>query len=235
MDVPAQLAAYIKAHLNEVGKVVDFDPNIDKLYQFDLTAGNVDLDAATISNPEKFSSWINKKLKDNNCKYGVGGYMEHRTIYAGIPLFDYGKDEPRFLHLGVDIWAEAGTAVYSPLQGKVHSFNDNNNYGDYGPTIILEHDLDGLTLYTLYGHLSRKNLVGLSVGMPVNVNQQIGTFGAIAENGHWPPHLHFQLMFDMEGNQGDYPGACRYSEKEKYLKNIPDPHLLLRFPKAVNR
>ena len=234
MDLSARLASYIKAHPDAAGKVVYFDPGADRLYLLDLTAGNKELDAATITDTGKFDGWVTKKLRDNKCRYGIGGYMEHRTIYAGIPLFDNGLDEPRFLHLGVDVWADAGTPVYSPLMGKVHSFQDNNNHGDYGPTIILEHDLNGLTLYTLYGHLSRKNLDGLNVGMTVSVNQKIGNSGKIEENGHWPPHLHFQLMFDMEGKQGDYPGACRFSEKEKYLKNIPDPQLLLQFPKAVN-
>ncbi len=234
MDLSAQLAAYIKTHPDVVGTVVDFEHDTDRLYHLDLTTGNKELDTATIADTEKFDHWVTKRLQDNNCRYGTGGYLEHRTIYAGIPLFDNGRDEPRFLHLGVDIWAGAGTAVYSPLTGKVHSFRDNNNHGDYGPTIILEHDLNGLTLYTLYGHLSCKNLDGLMIGMPVHINQKIGNFGKIEENGHWPPHLHFQLMFDMEGKQGDYPGACRNAEKDRYLKNIPDPQLILRFPEAVN-
>lgn len=234
MDTSAQLAAYIKAHPNTVGKVVDFYCGRDNLYQLDLTAGNKDLDKATITDTAKFDQWVTRKLHDNNCIYGIGGYMEHRTIYTGIPLFDNGNDEPRFLHLGVDIWAAAGTIVYSPLKGKVHSFKDNNNHGDYGPTIILEHEFDGLKLYSLYGHLSRENLDTLYIGMTVNINQKIGNFGDIEENGHWPPHLHLQLMFNMEGKQGDYPGACRFSEKEKYFKNIPDPQIILQFPNPVN-
>ena len=48
-------------------------------------------------------------------------------------------DEPRRLHLGVDIWADAGTPVYVPLDGRIHSFRDNNHFGDYGPTVILQH------------------------------------------------------------------------------------------------
>jgi murein DD-endopeptidase MepM/ murein hydrolase activator NlpD len=111
----------------------------------------------------------------------------------------------------------------------VHSFKDNDNFGDYGPTILLQHNLDGLTLYSLYGHLSRESLTGLSVGQPISKNQLIGAFGNSTENGHWPTHLHFQLIFDLEGCAGDYPGVGRYSEKEKLIKNIPDPGLLLRF------
>jgi murein DD-endopeptidase MepM/ murein hydrolase activator NlpD len=69
-------------------------------------------------------------------------------------------------------------------------------------------------LYSLYGHLSRKSLEGLTVGMPVKKDEQIATLGDNTENGQWPPHLHFQLMFDMEGKFGDYPGVCKYSEME---------------------
>jgi murein DD-endopeptidase MepM/ murein hydrolase activator NlpD len=233
MNASARLADYIKTHPNLVGKVVDFNPLADRLFHFDFTAANTDLNIAILGDIHKIENWINEKLNANGCRYGIGGYMEHRTIYARSRLFDT-DDEPRRLHLGVDIWAEAGTAVYSPMQGTIHSFNDNNNFGDYGPTIIIEHNLDGLPLYSLYGHLGRKSLEGLAVGQAVHIDQKIGHFGNVGENGQWPPHLHFQLMFDMEGNVGDYPGVCRFSEKDKYIQNVPDPQLILRFPTAVN-
>ncbi|GAC1312396.1 MAG: hypothetical protein NVSMB24_33820 [Mucilaginibacter sp.] len=233
MNFSGQLAAYLNARPGAAGKLIDFDPQTDRLYHFDFTSANTGPDSQTISDTSAFSSWVNNKLQDNNCRYGIGGYMEHRTLYARSALFDT-AGEPRRLHLGIDIWAKAGTPVYAPLPGIVHSFNDNDNFGDYGPTIILEHDLEGLKLYSLYGHLSRKSLQGLAAGKAVGKDQQIGWLGAEDENGHWPPHLHFQLMFDMEGMQGDYPGVCRFSEKERYLKNIPDPQLILQLPKAVN-
>jgi murein DD-endopeptidase MepM/ murein hydrolase activator NlpD len=233
MDRHTLFANYINNHPEAIGKVIDFDADHDRLYHFDLTAANKELTAEVINRPSMFSQLINEKLTNNNCRYGIGGYMEHRTIYAFSSHFDT-DDEPRRLHLGVDIWCDAGTPVYAPLDGIVHSYQDNNNIGDYGPTIILQHDLDGLTLYSLYGHLSRTSLECLSPGKPVFKNQQIATFGTSDENGHWPPHLHFQLMFDMEGKQGDYPGVGKFSEKEIWQKNIPDPGLILRFPDAVN-
>jgi murein DD-endopeptidase MepM/ murein hydrolase activator NlpD len=233
MDRHTLFANYINNHPEAIGKVIDFDADHDRLYHFDLTAANKELTAEVINRPSMFSQLINEKLTNNNCRYGIGGYMEHRTIYAFSSHFDT-DDEPRRLHLGVDIWCDAGTRVYAPLDGIVHSYQDNNNIGDYGPTIILQHDLDGLTLYSLYGHLSRTSLECLSPGKPVFKNQQIATFGTSDENGHWPPHLHFQLMFDMEGKQGDYPGVGKFSEKEIWQKNIPDPGLILRFPDAVN-
>jgi peptidoglycan LD-endopeptidase LytH len=233
MDKHVRLSNYIKSNPGAVGKVIDVNAPSDRLFHFNFTSENVCLDPGIFSDTPKFTCWINETLEANNCRYGVGGYMEHRTIYARSPLFD-ADEEPRRLHLGVDLWGEAGMPVYSPLDGKIHSFNDNNNFGDYGPTIILEHNLKGLQLFTLYGHLSRHSLEGLETGRPVKINQCIGQLGGMDENGHWPPHLHLQLMFDMEGYSGDYPGVCRFSQKDKYQQNVPDPQLLLRFPKAVN-
>jgi murein DD-endopeptidase MepM/ murein hydrolase activator NlpD len=224
-----QLKACLQANPTAVGKVVDYDKATDKLLQFDFTRNNTELDLEIVTDSQKFSNWINQKLDAGNYRYGIGGYMEHRTIYARSKHFDT-DDEPRRLHLGVDIWGDAGTPVYAPLDGIVHSFRDNDNFGDYGPTIILQHHLEGLVLYSLYGHLSRQSLIKLSVGQTISKNQQIAAFGNINENGHWPPHLHFQLMFDIEGKTGDYPGVARYSEKDQWLDNIPDPNLILRFP-----
>ena len=58
MSASVQLAAFVKANRETVGKVVDFNTNTDRLYQFDLTIGNKDLDAATIADTDKFSRWI---------------------------------------------------------------------------------------------------------------------------------------------------------------------------------
>jgi murein DD-endopeptidase MepM/ murein hydrolase activator NlpD len=232
MDKHILLRSYINSHPDEIGNVVDFNPATDRLFHFDFTATNTELKPDDIADTERFSTWVSKKLKDNHSRYGVGGYMEHRTLYARSELFNT-TDEPRRLHLGVDIWADTDTQVYVPVAGHIHSFRDNNNYGDYGPTIILQHQLNDLTLYSLYGHLSRKDLEGLRVSDKIEKGQRLGSFGSQDENGHWPPHLHFQLMFDIGGYAGDYPGVGKYSEKNKYLENIPDPNLILQFPKAT--
>ena len=232
MDKSTLLANWLKTHPAQVGKVADFDPALDKLYQMDLTVGNLELDAATLADVARFSHWVNEKLRINGCRYGVGGYLENRTIYANSPHFGAGKNA-RTIHLGVDIWGDAGLPIYCPLSGAIHSFKDNNNFGDYGPAIIIEHNLDGLRLHTLYGHLSRRSLTGLEIGQPIHINQEIAALGDTTENGVWPPHLHFQLIFDMEGKSGDYPGVCSPAGKLKYLQNIADPQLLLQFPPAV--
>ncbi|RCH56749.1 peptidase M23 [Mucilaginibacter hurinus] len=227
MDASAKLASVVKDKRPAISKVVDFNAKTDKVFRINLSNSN-DALRNVVTNVAAFSQWINAQLSSCGYKYAAGGYMENRVIYKNRNLFESG-DKARSIHLGIDVWGMAGTAVYSPIAGIVHSFNDNSNDGDYGPTIIMQHDLNGFMLYSLYGHLSRKSLKGLFTGQQIKAGEQIGEFGVADENGGWPPHLHFQLMLDMEGMQGDYPGVCSLAEKDKYLKNVPDPTLLLPF------
>jgi murein DD-endopeptidase MepM/ murein hydrolase activator NlpD len=208
--------------------VVLFDPTKDHLYPMDFTAANTDLTPEILDDEHRFSDYVTQLLATQNAVFGIGGYGEHRTIYSRSAHFDT-EGEPRRLHLGIDIWGPVGTPVYAPLNGSIHSFQFNNQLGDYGATIILKHVLDGVPFHTLYGHLSVADLEGLKVDAPVAAGQIIAHFGPLQENGHWPPHLHFQLIMDMEGKAGDYPGVCRYSERAKYLANCPDPNLILAF------
>ncbi len=156
----------------------------------------------------------------------IGGYGEDRAIYTS-PIFA-GDGEPRTVHLGLDIFAPAGEAVFAPLAGRVHSFRDNANPLDYGPTIVLEHAIeDGLVFYTLYGHLSRESLSGLRTGQALVAGQRLGWLGAAEVNGGWPPHLHVQVMLDLMGYEGDFPGVCRRSERARWIETCPDPGPLL--------
>jgi murein DD-endopeptidase MepM/ murein hydrolase activator NlpD len=116
----------------------------------------------------------------------------------------------------------------APLNVIVHSFAFNDNAGDYGTTIILTHRLNNFTFYTLYGHLSLSSIKNLQEGSRIEKGDVFAEFGIPSENGHWPTHLHFQIIIDLQGWEGDYPGVCKYSEREKYLNNCPDPDLILQ-------
>lgn len=169
--------------------------------------------------------YMDEKRKVEGKSFALGGYLEDRTWYARSPLF--GKE--RSVHLGVDIWTDAGAEIFAPLDGEVHSFADNEGFGNYGPTLILKHQLDGMEFHTLYGHLSRANLSEWKKGSIVQAGQRIGNLGHIHENGEWPSHLHFQIVIDMQGHQGDYPGVCAHQDVKFYQNNCPDPNLILRF------
>jgi len=206
-------------------QVVNFNAATDKLLLMDFTAANKELSIEIIENTNTFSRYINDKLATANASYGIGGYNETRTLYQRSKHFD--GEEQRNIHLGIDIWAAAGTKVFVPVGGTVHSFAFNNNFGDYGATIILQHQLDGVNFHTLYGHVSLKDLAPLQQGKYISRGELLAHFGPPAENGDWPPHLHFQIIEDMHENIGDYPGVCALTEREKYLRNCPDADLIL--------
>ena len=242
----ASLTAILDRHRADYHPVVPFDTNRDQLFVLDFTERNSGLSPETIANTDRFATWINHTLHQHQARYGIGGYGEHRTLYARSAHFDQpvaavragsepsravavdSEQEPRRLHLGVDIWGPAGTKVMAPLDGIVHSFAFNNNDSDYGATIILTHHLDGVGFHTLYGHLSLNSLKNLHEGQSVSKGEVIAEFGMRFENGNWPPHLHFQIIADMQGWRGDYPGVCRFSERIQWLANCPDPNIILQ-------
>lgn len=199
-----------------------------KPHVFDLSKNNAEFAKVELSDIDAFTSFINNTLAQANAIYGVGGYGEDRIMYRHSKLFTSNNEEPRSVHLAVDLWVTAGTEVYSPLPAIVHSFQINEGLANYGPTIILEHELSGTKFYTLYGHLTRTSLDGLAVGQTIEQGQQIATVGASHENGQWPPHLHFQIISDMLGKTGDFPGVAKPSEKDYWLTLCPNPNLILK-------
>ncbi len=220
----------------DIATVVPYHPVSDKLLLLDFTEANQALTAEIVEDIDLFSAYVSKQLTDAAATYGIGGYNEHRNVYSRSKVFDAQDpgEEPRRLHLGIDIWGEAGTPVLAPVDGRIHSFAFNDQYGDYGATIILYHEWNDVSFHSLYGHLSLKDLDGLTEGKKIKAGELIAHFGEPKENGHWPPHLHFQLIMDMEGKRGDYLGVCKFSEREKYLENCPDPDMILGMMKDVS-
>ena len=190
-----------------------------------------------LSNTGKFTEYIDQKLKKEKTLYGIGGYSEHRSVYSNSKVFDADKpgEEPRRLHLGTDIWGKPYTKVMAPLDGIVHSFAFNNQFGDYGATIILTHILDSITFYTIYGHLSLNSIKNIQEGDRIEKADVFAEFGIPAENGHWPPHLHFQIISSIGSWKGDYPGVCKYSERDKWLSNSPNPDLVIQFNRFIEK
>jgi murein DD-endopeptidase MepM/ murein hydrolase activator NlpD len=219
----------LNRHASEFHSVVNFDPSKEKLLLFEFAH----VSANILDDTKTFIDYVNVKLNAAGAKFGIGGYDEKREVYSRSKVFNQEGKEPRRIHLGIDIWGKPYTAVMAPLDGVIHSFAFNNNFGDYGATLIISHNLDGISFHTLYGHLSLNSIRNLREGGNVRNGDVIAEFGIPFENGQWPPHLHFQIIIDMEfptgiGRRGDYPGVCAESEREKYLKNSPDPDLILQ-------
>jgi murein DD-endopeptidase MepM/ murein hydrolase activator NlpD len=173
---------------------------------------------------------IEDQIKSQAGQWGFGGYLEERNIYRRSAHFDGSDDEVRSIHLGLDIWGPAGTRVFTPMTAVIHSFQYNAAPFDYGATIILKHEWNGVFFYSLYGHLSREDLKGIEVGDQLEKGSPFCHFGSEEDNGGWVPHLHFQLILEIGTYKGDYPGVVKPSEKEYYANNCPDPSLLWRTP-----
>ncbi|MES2647382.1 MAG: peptidoglycan DD-metalloendopeptidase family protein [Bacteroidota bacterium] len=225
----------LSKYKSQFKKVVPFDVEKDRLVNLDLSGNNTILTSEIFDDTSRFSQYIANELASKNATYGMGGYLENREVYSRSPIFDGIDNHPmkkRTIHLGVDIWGPSGTPVMAPWGGSIHSFAYNDRFGDYGATIILQHQIDGFSFHTLYGHLS---LADLSIGQNqyISIGEQFGRFGRPEENGHWPPHLHFQLVVDMELKEGDYPGVCALNQLDYYRMNCPDPNLVLNMRQAV--
>lgn len=227
-------AFLLQRHQTEFGPVLPVDLNGPAVTRLDLTDRNPLVAHADLRDTTAFEVIVNAMLAAENATIGVGGYLENRTIYRRSQHFGPGQaEEARSLHLGIDVWIAAGTPVLAPLPARIHSLADNAGFGDYGITVILQHELAGTTFYSLYGHLSRKEWTVLRVGQQLEKGQAFATVGPYPENGDWPPHLHFQLIADLQGRVGDFPGVARPSERAMWAALCPDPNLVLKCDKLA--
>lgn len=209
-------------------KVIDSSIDYSDYVAIDLSASNEELSKLNSTDALAFENYIEKYLSKNNAKVAFGGYQEIRNLYKRSTVFNSEDSDERNIHIGLDLWIKAGTSVLSALDGTIHSFQNNTALGDYGPTIILEHQFDEIKFYTLYGHLSLDSLNDKQIGTKVKKGATIATLGSPPINGDYAPHLHFQIIIDIESKTGDYPGVCNEKKLSFYSQNCPNPNLLLK-------
>jgi murein DD-endopeptidase MepM/ murein hydrolase activator NlpD len=231
MSSCADITRALTVIADTLSTVVPFDPATDTVASLDLSPANPAFGPDIYNDMDRFTAWIEEQRMAAGARYLVGGYRETREMYRRSDLFVLTGEqdsEARSLHIGTDVWAPAGTPVFAPLKGTIHSFAFNDNFGDYGATIIMEHKLPSCRFFSLYGHLSQADLIRLRVGNVIDAGEEFAHFGQPKENGHWPPHLHIQIIIEMSSWSGDYPGVCKQAEAANYLSNSPDPDLLLQ-------
>lgn len=209
--------------------VLDASITLQDYVPLDLSVSNKTLQNVDVSSSAALEAYINRHIQTHKGKVAYGGYDERRNIYQRSQHFNVQDPKTeRNIHLGMDLWLAAGSSIFAPLNGVVHSFKNNTNYGDYGPTLILKHINEGVTFYTLYGHLSLDSIALLKFGQNFEQGSCIAVLGDASVNGDYPPHLHFQVIRDIGDWQGDYPGVASQQDAAYYLKNCPDPNLLLK-------
>ncbi|MBL8732964.1 MAG: phosphotransferase, partial [Planctomycetes bacterium] len=156
----------------------------------------------------------------------IGRYLEPRPLYTG-PAF--GADAPtaprRTVHLGVDLFAPAGTPVAAAVAGTVHHVATCADPLDYGGLVVLRHERpDGTAFGSLYGHLDPASLTALRAGQPIAAGERFAQLGERAVNGGWPPHLHLQLLaHDPRDLPAVPPGAADPDDLPAHQVLYPDP------------
>ncbi|MGE5278237.1 MAG: aminotransferase class III-fold pyridoxal phosphate-dependent enzyme [Acidobacteriota bacterium] len=224
-----RVEAWLSRNRTSIGPVVEAD--LSRAVVFDLSVGSLELESpAAAADTAGLTAKIFERMEAAGATVAVGRYDEARLVYQSEAFRVPGGEQPewRTVHLAVDLFMAPGSLVLAPLSGRVHSFRDNAARLDYGPTVILEHaPKGGPTFYTLYGHLTGDSLAELSRGMPVEKGQVIGRIGEPPGNGDWPPHLHFQVVADLLGREGEFPGVALPRQRRVWLSLSPDPSLLL--------
>ncbi len=177
-----------------------------------------------------FEFRIARLLEQNPDCIPSGGYCEPRSVYTSPEYDKMGNNgkESRTTHIGVDFWLPEGTPVHTVLDGEVVvAFNDEG-YKEYGGLVILKHKIQDFNFYTLYGHLSVESILELKVGKKLKKGMCIGYLGNTKENGHWSPHLHFQVMLSLLGNDNDFPGVVYPTELDTWKSICPNPNELFQ-------
>ena len=230
----ARVRKWLRARQHTFAPVLDVDLRTEPCTVLDLSIGSTLISGDERENAEPaLTRRVFGAMRDADVRVAVGRYDEPRLLYTSS-FFGAGAnplEERRTIHIGLDLFAEPGTPVYAPLDGTVHAFADNHAPLDYGPLIILRHETDdGTEFFTLYGHLSRESLAGLSVGTPIARGDRIARMGTPAENVGWTPHVHLQLITDLLGLGTDFPGVARASQRAVWRSFSPDANLIAGIP-----
>jgi hypothetical protein len=181
------------------------------------------------------SEAIDLLLSEFGACAALGRYGEDRDCYRGEQYL--GGAQARSVHLGTDIFVPASTPVHTPFDATVAVVALNDQHLDYGPTVILSHSLPDAprVFHTLFGHLSLDTLAGLTPGQPLAAGEVFARIGDEQENGHWPPHLHVQVILDLLGETSNFIGVCAPSELPFWRQVCPDPSPLLGLPEPAAR
>jgi len=229
-----KIKQWLEGNAGTAASILDVDLRTAPSVVLDLSVGSTFLGAdPRASETPALSEKISHAMKRAGASAGVGRYDEPRLLYTS-PLFRASgnpTEERRTVHLGMDLFVEPGAPLSAPLDGVVRIVANNSAPLDYGPVVILRHETSGgEEFFTLYGHLSKDVLGSLKVGQRVARGQRFARVGSAQENGGWTPHVHFQIILDLQELGADFPGVVYASQRSVWTSLSPDPNLLLGIP-----
>lgn len=192
--------------------------------------------AATVAGDHAAADAAYRALQDRDAfEVAIGRWMERRAVYAA-PAFE-SRIIPgvrRDTHLGLDLFAAAGTTVYTPLDARVVDVRNVQKPQDYGGVVLLEHlGPGGLPFRTLWGHLDPGSIRHLAPGVRLAAGHPVGALGDASVNGGWVPHLHLQLLLTGEDDPEGVIGVGEWDLRTLWAELYPDPGVLAGIPAEV--
>lgn len=141
-------------------------------------------------------------------------------------------------HLAEDARASGGTRVYALADGVVGGIFAAPEVQGYGAVMMIEHEIGGEFVTSLYGHVSARRGFQVSVGEAVSKGQLVAYIADDDEDGGpWPPHLHFGIRrggYDIDAQicglwlYVGYTQTCGGVTHEQYRSFWYDPSDFIR-------
>jgi 4-aminobutyrate aminotransferase-like enzyme/Ser/Thr protein kinase RdoA (MazF antagonist) len=180
--------------------------------------------ASAAGQPEQAERLWRSIADKDSVELGIGPWGEDRPVYSSDAFRSVlAADRRRSLHLGLDLFARAGSNVRTPLDGTVVDLFETDLSLDYGHAVLLKHAPCGLTFYSLWGHLSAQTVRDRKVGERLKAGDVIGQLGGMHENGNWQPHVHIQLITYEPKQAADVIGAGEAGYGAVWRDLFPDP------------
>ncbi|WP_282610589.1 aminotransferase class III-fold pyridoxal phosphate-dependent enzyme [Pelagibius sp. Alg239-R121] len=216
------------------------DPRASMQAKRVLEASNPDLPftRAMSTTDINLADKIWNEVKDEQAfDLGIGLWGERRVVYT-VDMFKSKlcEGDRRDVHLGLDLFAPAGTAIMTPLDAEVVDCRIIPDHQDYGGVVLLKHEpVPGVVFHTLWGHQAHAPVKALKVGQKLVKGDAFIELGAPNENGGWIPHLHLQIVTHPVTDARDVPGAGEARFMDVWRQFYPDPSTLAGLPPETFR
>lgn len=161
-----------------------------KPHIFDFSSANATVSTYPTRDFDTFQRQIFAELEKAGAQWGIGKYLEERKrLLSDFPQM---IEQKRYYHAGLDVVVAAASTLFAPLAGTVYRVGIDEGAGNYGGYVVLEHHLEGVTFFSLYGHLSSHHRV--EVGRRIEPGAPVGLIGTDRDSGGWFTHTHLQVL-----------------------------------------
>ncbi|MCH8908261.1 MAG: phosphotransferase, partial [Candidatus Heimdallarchaeota archaeon] len=188
----------------------------------DLSLSSSKFTMNELQSPEDQAKFLPNELMKNGKEFGIGKFGEIRPVYYTEAFEVHNSTEFRETHLGIDIFTIHERDIYAPLDGEIVSITTNSGPYEYGGLLITKHKVANGQFYLLFGHLDPESLENYQLEDDFEKGSPLATLAKFDDNGHWPVHLHIQVIFEAS-DVASFPGVVTNKLFHFWKLISPDP------------